>query len=157
MADFKLTSPAFGPGGRIPRVYAQAGRNISPPLSWAGVPAQTKSLVLIVEDADAPVGTVTHWAAYDIDPALGRLEEGVPAIRHATNDMAHPRYDGPKPPPGHGPHHYRFRLSALDVVSLKLPQNPTHQDLKKAARSHALAEAQLIGTFETPASGDEHG
>ena len=151
MTGFELQSPAFASGGTIPEAYAQSGRNISPPLSWSGTPPGTKSLVLLVEDSDAPVGTVTHWAAYDIDPSLEKLGEGVRDLRHAKNDMDHAHYDGPKPPPGHGPHRYRFRLSALDVASLELPENPMNRDLKTAARSHALAEAQLIGIFETPA------
>ncbi len=150
MAEFELRSSAFAPGGAISDDYVQAGRNVSPPLSWRAMPANAKSLVLLVEDADAPVGTVTHWAAYDIDPSTGRLEEGVSGLRHAVNDMGHAHYDGPKPPPGHGPHRYHFRLSALDVESLDLPESSTHQDLKKAARTHALGEAQLIAIFETP-------
>ena len=159
MSEFELKSPAFCSGGAIPEVYAQAGRNISPPLEWRGLPPDAKSLVLLVEDFDAPVGTVTHWAVHGLDPSRRSLEEGVHAIRQAANDMGHARYDGPKPPPGpgHGPHRYRFRLSALDVESLHLPEHATHQDLKKAARTHALAEAQLVGIFETPARGGDHG
>jgi Raf kinase inhibitor-like YbhB/YbcL family protein len=148
---FRLTSSAFAQNGKIPDDYARDGDNVSPPLAWSGVPRGTRSLVLIVEDPDAPVGTVTHWAACDIDPAAMRLPRGAGKIRQGRNDMGHALYDGPKPPEGDGPHRYRFRLSALDVESLDLPDWPSHREIKAAARAHAIGETELVGTFETPA------
>ncbi|HEY3778716.1 MAG TPA: YbhB/YbcL family Raf kinase inhibitor-like protein [Rhizomicrobium sp.] len=146
---FALSSPAFAANGKIPQTHAQAGRNISPPLSWSGVPEQAKSLVLIVEDPDAPVGTFTHWAAYDIPPDRRELPEAAHGLKQGRNDMGHARYDGPKPPKGHGLHHYHFRLSALDVPSLDLPADASYREIKAAVRGHTLAETELVGTFET--------
>ena len=146
---FALTSPAFVTNSEIPLVHAQAGENLSPPLAWSGVPRGTKSLVLIVEDPDAPVGTVTHWAAFDIDPDSNELAKGATGLRQGMNDMGNARYDGPKPPPGDGPHRYHFRLSALDVAKLDLGENPSHREIKKAARGHFVAEVELVGSFET--------
>ncbi|HEY1615539.1 MAG TPA: YbhB/YbcL family Raf kinase inhibitor-like protein [Rhizomicrobium sp.] len=147
---FALRSSAFENGDSIPERFAQAGENVSPQLAWENPPAGAKSFVLVVEDHDAPVGTVTHWVAFDI-PAERR---GLP--QHATgmfaegvNDMGHNRYDGPKPPKNHGPHRYHFRLTALDVESLDLADGSPSNDIKKAARAHTLAETTLIGTFET--------
>jgi Raf kinase inhibitor-like YbhB/YbcL family protein len=148
---FRLESPAFDPKGHIPERFTQRGQNHAPPLVWTGVPEETRSLVLLLEDPDAPVGTVTHWAACDIDPERGCLPENANGFVQARNDMEHARYDGPKPPPGHGPHRYRFRLTALDVASLGLPHGCASREMKEAARAHALAEAELVGTFETPA------
>jgi Raf kinase inhibitor-like YbhB/YbcL family protein len=149
--SFVLKSPAFAAGGEIPQANAQEGSNSSPALAWEGLPPGTQSLVLLVEDHDAPVGTVTHWVVFDI-PAdstglMPGLEEGT--VRQALNDMGHARYDGPKPPKGHGPHRYHFRLAALDTSSLGLDDKPEANDVKKKARSHMLAETELVGLFET--------
>jgi Raf kinase inhibitor-like YbhB/YbcL family protein len=135
----------------MPKTQAQAGENKSPPLLWAGAPEGTKSFVLIVEDHDAPVGTVTHWVAYDIPGDSEGLLEGLGAdqVPQGANDMGHTGYDGPKPPKGHGPHRYHFRLSALDIGTLGLSDSPDPNAVKKASRSHVLAETELVGTFET--------
>lgn len=146
-----LTSPAFQNGQPIPETYAQKGQNTSPPLAWTGAPDGTKSFVLVVEDHDAPVGTVTHWVVYDLPADSNGLLEGLDRdqVHHATNDLGHDHYDGPKPPNGHGPHRYHFRLTALDTSSLGLSGSPSSNDVKKAARSHVLEEVELIGTYET--------
>lgn len=146
-----LSSAAFSNGSRIPPAHAQAGDNRSPRLRWQGAPEGTKSFVLVVEDHDAPVGTVTHWVAYDIPADSDGLLEGLDAdqVPQGTNDMGHTGYDGPKPPKGHGPHRYRFRLAALDTDSLGLSKSPDPNAVKMAARSHVLAETELVGTFET--------
>jgi hypothetical protein len=146
---FTVESTAFAENKEIPEVYVQAGKNISPPLSWRGLPEGTKSLVLILEDPDAPVGTVTHWAAFDLDPKRDGLAGGAGGIAQGVNDMGHARYDGPKPPKGGGPHRYHFRLSALDVETLSLPAGTSHHDIKAKARLHVLGETLLIGKFET--------
>src|SRR5688572_18075434 len=123
-----ISSTAFADGQRIPRPYTRDGGNVSPPLQWSGAPAKTRSFAVIVEDPDAPRGTFRHWAAYDIPPDQHGLEEdsgaALPAtpgmrgtFRMVTNDFGATRYDGPQPPPGHGTHHYHFRLFALDVPS----------------------------------------
>jgi hypothetical protein len=138
---FQLKSPAFANGELIPRAYTQQGGNQPPPLAWQDLPKGTKSLVLVVEDPDAPAGTVTHWVAYDIPPTSPGLPEELGGqLRQAVNDLGHARYDGPKPPKGHGPHRYHFRLAALDTASLGLTDRPSSNDVKKAARSHVLAK-----------------
>jgi Raf kinase inhibitor-like YbhB/YbcL family protein len=146
-----LSSAAFPNGGRIPQTRVQAGDNKSPPLRWQGAPEGTKSFVLVVEDHDAPVGTVMHWVAYDIPADSDGLLEGLDAdqVPQGANDIGHTGYDGPKPPTGHGPHRYHFRLAALDTDSLSLSGSPDPNAVKKAARSHVPAETELVGTFET--------
>jgi Raf kinase inhibitor-like YbhB/YbcL family protein len=146
-----LASSAFSDGGAIPKTYAQAGENKSPPLQWQGAPEGTKSFVLVVEDHDAPAGTVTHWVVYDIPADSDGLLEGqdTEQLPQGTNDMGHSGYDGPKPPKGHGPHRYHFRLAALDTASLGISDTPDLNSIKKAAPSHVLAETELVGTFET--------
>ncbi|HEV2618700.1 MAG TPA: YbhB/YbcL family Raf kinase inhibitor-like protein [Acidobacteriaceae bacterium] len=146
-----LSSAAFSNGGIIPRTYVQAGQNKSPPLRWQDAPEGTKSFVLVVEDHDAPVGTVTHWVAYDIPADSDGLLEGLEAdqVPQVKNDMGHTGYDGPKPPKGQGPHRYHFRLAALNTNSLGLSGSPDPNAVKKAARSHVLAETELVGTLET--------
>jgi len=146
---FALTSPAFRSQGRIPENYAQGGKNISPPLNWSGVPEEAKSLVLIVEDPDAPGGAFTHWAAFDIDPSAGKLAAGAVNLHQAVNDLGHAHYDGPKPPKGDGLHHYHFRLAALDVDRLDVGREPTYEDVKNALDGHQIAVTELVGTFET--------
>jgi hypothetical protein len=149
----RLESTSFAANAAIPGDYVQDGDNKSPPLRWSGAPQGTKSFVLVLEDHDAPVGTVTHWVIYDIDASSDGLLEGLDRdqAKQGGNDMGHYAYDGPKPPKGHGPHRYHFRLCALDTASLGLGNRPTAVEVKKAARSHVLAETELVGTFETKA------
>jgi phosphatidylethanolamine-binding protein (PEBP) family uncharacterized protein len=105
----RLTSPAFADGEEIPRDHACTGRDRSPALAWAEVPADTRSLALIVDDPDAPRGTFTHWLAWGMDPGAGGLAEGERPPHEGRNDFGTVGYRGPCPPPGHGPHRYRFR------------------------------------------------
>jgi Raf kinase inhibitor-like YbhB/YbcL family protein len=149
---FSLESPGFRNGGEIPRKYARAGDNLSPPLTWRDAPAGTKSFVLIIADPDAPRGTFYHWAVYDIPAATTSLPEGAGsasgALSQGVNGFGDSFYDGPQPPKGHGVHHYHFRLAALDVAAL----NPSSKDVAEIwaqARAHVLAETELVGTFET--------
>lgn len=149
----RLTSPAFSPASRLPRVFSLDGANRSPPLEWSGVPAKAQSLVLLCDDPDAPSGTWRHWAVYDLPPDLDGLPEGysrsgmAPAAREAVNDFKRSGYDGPAPPHGHGTHHYHFRLLALDIAKLPTGAAPTCADVESAARPHVLAAAELIGTY----------
>lgn len=149
-----LNSAAFEPNEKIPDQFSRDGGNVSPPISWEGAPAGTQSFALVVEDPDAPRGTFRHWAAYDIPADAHRLAEGAgsreqgAAIQMASNDFGNARYDGPQPPPGHGTHHYHFRLFALDVPRLEVPEDCAAADILAAAREHSLAEADVVGTFE---------
>jgi Raf kinase inhibitor-like YbhB/YbcL family protein len=149
-----LNSPAFKPNTRIPKQFSRDGGNVSPPIEWQGAPPGTRSYALVVEDPDAPKGTFRHWAAYDIPPDAQRLAEGAgsgelgKAMQMAKNDFGNSHYDGPQPPPGHGTHHYHFRLFALDVPELDLPEDSDAGQVLEAARAHSLAEAEAVGTFE---------
>lgn len=149
-----LSSPVFSDGGPMPERFTRDGANVSPPLKWSGVPDGTKSLALVVEDPDAPGGTFGHWAVFNIEPdatGLPEAEGGKPgpdALRQGKNDFGNAHYDGPEPPRGHGVHHYHFRLAALDVPSIDLPGQVGVAELWKEARKHALAETELVGTYE---------
>ena len=149
-----IESPAFARNARIPDQFARDGANVSPRLEWRGAPLDTRSFALVVEDPDAPKGTFRHWAAYDIPPDTNRLREGAGSdprgtgIKMARNDFGGARYDGPQPPPGHGTHHYHFRLFALDTAELDLPAGADAKQVLNAALKHSLAEAETVGTFE---------
>lgn len=144
MPNFTLTSSAFADGGAIPAQYTCDGAGQAPPLQWSDPPAGTRSLALIVDDPDAPSGTFGHWGAYNI-PASAR---SVPASApKAINDFGKSGYGAPCPPKGHGPHHYRFKLLALDADRLDL-SNPKVADLETAAGKHMIGRAQLTGVYE---------
>jgi Raf kinase inhibitor-like YbhB/YbcL family protein len=149
-----ISAPTFAQDHRIPAQFSRDGGNVSPLIEWRGAPAGTRSYALVVEDPDAPRGIFRHWAAYNIPPDAERLSEGVgsrnqgAAIHMATNDFGNAHYDGPQPPPGHGTHHYHFRLFALDVPELEVPDGCAALDVLEAAQSHKLAEADVVGTFQ---------
>ncbi|HEX5378797.1 MAG TPA: YbhB/YbcL family Raf kinase inhibitor-like protein [Phenylobacterium sp.] len=149
---FALHSPVFQNGGAIPEKYARDGDNISPPLRWSDPPAEAKSFILVVEDPDAPSGTFRHWAIHGINPSQAELREGVGAEsenrRQAVNDFGKARYDGPQPPPGHGVHHYHFRIAALDVPQLDIPAEANAERVWDAARPHVIDQTELVGTYE---------
>jgi Raf kinase inhibitor-like YbhB/YbcL family protein len=149
----QLTSSAFKEGQAIPVKYTCDGENVSPALRWSGVPAGTRSLALIADDPDAPRGTFTHWVLFGIPAQATELGEGQETIDSLTNgpmqgrnDFGRMGYGGPCPPRGN-PHRYFFKLYALDTV-LKLPPNPTRQDLLHAMEQHIIAEGQLMGTYQ---------
>lgn len=146
---FSLTSPAFGHGEPMPRRHAKEGENLSPALAWTDPPAGTRSFALVVEDPDAPDGTFRHWAVFDIPPNQSGLAEAAPvaAFGRGVNDYGTDVYEGPNPPPGHGVHHYHFRLAAVDVPALDLPPDATVLDVWEKAREHLLDEARLTGTY----------
>ena len=148
---FALHSPMFLKGGAIPDRYARDGENLSPPLRWTDPPAGTKSFILIMEDPDAPSGTFRHWGMYGIHPGQSELREGVGAEsetqRQAINDFGEARYDGPQPPPGHGVHHYHFRIAALDVAHLDVPADARVETAWDIAGPHVIGQAELVGTF----------
>ncbi len=147
----KLVSSAFADGAAIPRRFTCDGDDVSPPLQWSGSPGGTESFVLLCEDPDAPGGTWHHWAAYDIDASVTQLAEGAARnkkLKQAVNDFRKPGYGGPCPPPGHGPHHYQFRLLALATDHLRLDPHASCRDVEREARKHLLAEAVLVGWYQ---------
>lgn len=146
----QLNSAAFTANEWIPRCYTCDGDNISPPLSWAHPPAQTRSFALICADPDAPGGVWYHWAIYDIPATARELAENWPAVSsglpQGVNDFGHVGYGGPCPPKGARPHHYHFILYALAIE--KLPLSPhAHCRRVSAACAGALAQAELIGLY----------
>jgi hypothetical protein len=150
----ELTSPAFHHAGEIPSEYTCEGRDVSPQLDWRGVPAGAKSLVLVVDDPDAPdpaapKTTWVHWVLYNLPPAAGGLARGVtvlpPGTRQGRNDWGRPGYGGPCPPIGR--HRYFHQLYALDAVLPDLHQ-PTKAQVEQAMRGHVLATAVLMGTYQ---------
>jgi Raf kinase inhibitor-like YbhB/YbcL family protein len=149
-----LTSLAFAHMAAIPPKYTCQGADVSPPLSWSGVPAGAKSLALIVDDPDAPDPaapkmTWVHWVLYNIPPTTSGLPEAVktlpPGTLEGLNDWQRTGYGGPCPPIGR--HRYFHKLYALDIVLPDL-KHPTKAQLEKAMAGHVLAEAQLIGAYE---------
>jgi hypothetical protein len=148
----KITSSTFTEGGRIPKQYTCDGADISPDLSWAGVPESTKSLVLICDDPDAPMGTWVHWVLFNIPPGESALPAKTPSnanlsngAKHGTNDFRRLGYGGPCPPGG--THRYYFKLYALDI-ELNLDSGATKSKVEEAMRGHILAEGQLMGKYQ---------
>jgi Raf kinase inhibitor-like YbhB/YbcL family protein len=151
-----ITSSAFAHSGAIPKQYTCEGKDVSPPLAWSGVPTNAKSLVLIVDDPDAPDPaaprmTWVHWVLYNIPPTAGALREAVsraelpPGTLEGTSDFMRTGYGGPCPPVGR--HRYFHKLYALDTVLPDL-NKPRKQDVEKAMKGHIVAEAQLVGTYQ---------
>lgn len=147
-AELDVTSNAFRSGQPIPAQYTCDGADRSPGLQWSEPPAATRSLAIIVDDPDAPGGLFRHWGAFDIPPSSRSLAAGQAASAQAVNDFGKTGYGGPCPPRGNGPHHFRFKLFALDTGRLGLPAGARIINVETAARRHALAEGELIGTYE---------
>lgn len=152
--DMEIKSNSFKNGERIPKKYTCEGEDISPELHWGGVPQDTKSLVIIVNDPDAPVGTFNHWVIYDIPVSISSLPEGLEkkpelqnGIKQGRNDFGKIGWGGPCPPKGHGTHRYFFIIKALSVEKLGLPAGATVSQVLKAVEGKVLAEAQMYGTY----------
>jgi Raf kinase inhibitor-like YbhB/YbcL family protein len=145
-AIMKLISPDFSEGGNIPERFTCDGEDISPTLKIEGVPKTAKSLVLIVDDPDAPVGTFTHWLVWNLRPdateivANGSLSDAV----HGVNDFGRSKYGGPCPPSG--VHRYYFKLYALDTA-LQLPAKSKRKVVDAAIEGHIISEAALMGRY----------
>lgn len=147
----ELISPAFNNGAMIPPKHTCDGADVSPPLEWNSVPAGTKSMALICDDPDAPMGTWVHWVYYDIPEETKSLPENIAAREHTanggkqgTNDFHKIGYGGPCPPGG--THRYYFKLYALDIM-LNLAPGATKNQLLKEIENHVLSEAQLMGKY----------
>ncbi len=147
----KIKSLAFQEGGKIPRKYTCDDKDVSPPLFWEDIPEDTKSLALICDDPDAPMGTWVHWVIYDLDPAINELPENVPMTEildnggiQGRNDFRRIGYGGPCPPGGI--HRYYFKLYALNI-KLDLGPGLTKSELLRAMEGHILDECQLMGKY----------
>ena len=148
----QLTSPSFADGQDIPAKHTFDGGNVSPPLEIADVPDAARSLALIVEDIDSPIGTFTHWVVWNIGPQTTRIEANAlpDGAEVGLNGFGETRYQGPCPPSGR--HRYRFRLIALDtMLEASSPDRKDH--IEQEMEGSVLAEATLIGRF-TAEQGD---
>ncbi len=147
MVNFSLKSPAFEHMGNIPQKYTCQGENISPPLQISNVPEKTESLILIMEDPDAPGITVTHWVICHLEPSTNEISEGE-HIKDAIigkNMMGKNEYMGPCPP--FGKHRYFFKLFALNK-KLDLNNTTRKKQLLKASKGHIIEQTELIGFYK---------
>jgi len=144
-ARMKVTSSAFHEGANIPSKFTCDGSDTSPPLQIAGVPSGAKSLVLIVDDPDAPGGLFTHWLAWNIPPQTGSIAEGsAPKGVQGANDFGKSGYRGPCPPPG--THRYSFKIFALDR-ELELGSGAKRSQVDAAMKGHVIAQGELVGRY----------
>ncbi len=148
----ELSSPAFNDGDMIPEKHTCDGEDISPPLVWELMPQNTKSIALICDDPDAPVGTWVHWVYYDIPSNTKGLPENITPQentdnggKQGTNDFRKIGYGGPCPPGG--THRYYFKIYALDAI-LNLPAGIDKKQLLKAMEGHIVGQAQLMGKYK---------
>ena len=148
----KLTSPAFNAKGIIPSRYTCEGANISPPLEITNVPANAKSLVLIMDDPDVPAQIRAeriwdHWIIFNMPPTIHQIPENTGPIAgvYGMTTFGHTRYGGPCPPDRE--HRYFFKLYALDTM-LHLKEGATKKEIEKAMQGHIIADAQLMGRYE---------
>ncbi|NMB57719.1 MAG: YbhB/YbcL family Raf kinase inhibitor-like protein [Chloroflexi bacterium] len=150
--SISISSPAFTEGGTIPKKFTCDAENLSPALTWSGIPQGTKSLVLIVDDPDAPVGVFVHWVLFGMAGNLTGLPEGVAKSDSVSgigvqgiNDFRKTGYDGPCPPKGSN-HRYYFKLYALDTT-LDLKTGARKVNVEHAMQGHILAQGQLMGRY----------
>jgi Raf kinase inhibitor-like YbhB/YbcL family protein len=148
-----LTSTAFTNEAAIPDRHAKERANISPALAWSGVPKDTVSLALIMDDPDAPSGLFTHWIVYRIDPRTTELAENQPAFgelsngaRQGVNGFGETGYGGPQPPSG--THRYIFHLYALDTDT-DIPAGLSRQEIDGVIEGHVIEEATLMGRYQS--------
>jgi Raf kinase inhibitor-like YbhB/YbcL family protein len=153
----RLRSKAFEAFEEIPRRYSGEGESVSPPLQWSGVPDGTHEFVLICEDPDAPTPSpFVHWLGYHLSANTTQLPEGLPQqerieypvlMSQGPNTLLKPGYTGPMPPLWHSPHHYEFRLFALNA-ELAVPEGAGRSEVFKAMKGHILEETRLVGYYE---------
>ncbi len=142
----------FKNGGDIPREFTCDGENISPQISIDNIPREAKSIAIIVDDPDAPIGTFTHWIAWNLKfkGDSVSIPKAVPRktsmMRQGLNDFGRVGYDGPCPPRGHGRHHYHFKVFALDR-DIPLGDGASRKELEKYLKGHVVAKAELVGLY----------
>ena len=148
LAKLSLTSDAFQDGQAIPMQFTCDGANRTPMIHWSDPPAGTKSFALVIDDPDAPSGTFRHWGVFDIPGSARSIGADQRSGTEVSNDKGTKGYTGPCPPKGDRPHHYHFKLFALDTDKLGLSTNAKVLDVENAAGQHAIAQGELIGTYE---------
>jgi Raf kinase inhibitor-like YbhB/YbcL family protein len=159
MDAIEVKSLAFVDHAPIPERYTADGEGVSPPVQWIGVPTGASSLVLMVEDADAPTPhPLVHAIVVGLEPGDGALAEGALAspdhdgsgLQAGRNSYLQARWMPPDPPPGHGVHRYAFQLFALDAGAPAFSPTPGRDEVLEMLRDHAVASGCLIGTYERP-------
>jgi len=150
--EIKITSSAFEDGGLIPAKYTCDGADISPPLQWEAVPEGTKSIALICDDPDAPMGTFVHWVIFGLPAEERELAENIPSdetlpsgAKQGVSDFGRIGYGGPCPPSG--THRYFFKIYALDT-EIALAAGASKRELLGAMEGHILGQGQLIGKYK---------
>ncbi|MFO7815322.1 MAG: YbhB/YbcL family Raf kinase inhibitor-like protein [Halanaerobiales bacterium] len=152
--DLRITSNAFEQGDMIPSKYTKDGKDISPPLTIEGISAEGKSIAVVMDDPDAPVGTFTHWLIWNIPVKKNNIPEGVPQNREVAsldramqglNDFGEIGYRGPAPPSG--VHNYHFKVYILDQ-KLDLPYDVIKDELEDAIDKHMLQKAELVAKYQ---------
>src|ERR1700736_2275410 len=145
-AKMKITSSAFQEGGDIPSKFTCDGADMNPALRFEGAPGEAKSLLLIVDDPDAPVGLFTHWLAWNIDPKTTEVAENSAPTNavQGTNDFPKTGYGGPCPPSG--THRYYFKVYALNQT-LDLKPGAKRKEVDAAMRGHVIAQGELMGRY----------
>lgn len=146
MAELRISSPVFESNGVIPKKYTCDGADVNPPLTFENIPSAAKSLALIVDDPDAPVGTWVHWVLWNIAPGTAEIKEQSipPGALQGMNDFRKHDYGGPCPPSG--THRYFFKLYALDAT-LPLAAGAKKADIEKAMKGHIVAQAEVVGLY----------
>ncbi len=149
--EIKVSSNDFQNGGSIPSLFTCEGKNISPQISWANYPKNTKSFALIADDPDAPMGTWVHWIVYNIPNKTNELKQNFPldkefsnGIKQGMTDFGKTGFGGPCPPSG--VHRYFFKVYALDTI-LDVPYGLTKKYLLEAMEGHILAHGQIMGKY----------
>jgi Raf kinase inhibitor-like YbhB/YbcL family protein len=143
MKELTVTSPAFENSKNIPSKYTCDGNDVNPPLNIEGIPKEAKSMVLIVEDPDAPMGLWIHWVVWNIPPTSTIKENSAPGTQGLNTSRSH-SYGGPCPPSG--THRYFFKVYALDTI-LDLRSNSEKENVEEAIQGHALAKGEIIGLY----------
>lgn len=151
MQNISISAEAFQAGGAIPPEYTCDGSDVSPALSWKGIPSNAKSIALIMDDPDAPGGTFVHWVLYNIPAGTEKLPMGIPGnqtlgdgSRQGITDFGSVGYGGPCPP--RGTHRYYFRIYAIDTM-LDLPPGASRKQVDSAMKGHVLAAGELMGRY----------
>jgi Raf kinase inhibitor-like YbhB/YbcL family protein len=148
VGDLTISSDAFEPHGRIPERHTSDGEDVAPALRWSGAPDGTQAFAVVVHDPDAPlVDGFTHWVAYNIPGDADGLPEGGEGVTQGVNTPGNEGYNGPAPPPGHGPHHYYFWVYALDE-DLGLEPGLDRRALLERIEDHVIEQQRVIGTYE---------
>ena len=144
MKELVVRSPSFQANTLIPKKYSCDGEGVNPPLTIEGVPKESKSLVLVVDDPDASGGTFDHWVVWDIPPSTTKIAEHTIPGTEGLNSARQKGFMSPCPPSG--THRYFFKVYALDV-ELKLDAKTTKRDLERALQNHILSRGELIGLY----------